>query len=137
MTNVTLIYMAYLQKLGARISNVIDSSKVNPKNLKAHLKYVITFAVQYHDALVKVVVLHGGGGVQDGQGALRLGLEGVVGAPVVQVVAQTGDQQPQDLQVGHEALHLARLEHREHSLCDVEGVSPVVVLHRSVILLDA
>jgi len=27
------------------------------------------------------------------------------------------------------------VEHREHGLCDVEGVSPVVVCHRAIVLL--
>ena len=40
--------------------------------------------------MVEVVVLHGGGGVELGQVGARLDLEGVVGAPVVQVVAEAG-----------------------------------------------
>ena len=45
-----------------------------------------------------MVVLHGGGGVEDGERRVHLGLEGVVGAAVVQVVAQARHQQPEDLE---------------------------------------
>ena len=41
------------------------------------------------------------------------------------------------LQVVHEAVHLSGLEHGEHGLADVERVPPVVVLHRTVVLLHA
>ena len=65
-----------------------------------------------------------------------LGLVRVVGAPVVQVVTETGNQQTEHLQVVSEPVHLAGLEHGEHGLADVEGVAPVVVLDRAVVLLD-
>jgi len=39
-------------------------------------------------------------------------------------------------QVGHEAFHLAGLQHGEHGLSHVEGVPPVVVLDWPVVLLD-
>ena len=63
-----------------------------------YLENVISSRVEYHDALVEVVVLHGGGWVEDGQGRHHFGLEGVVGAPVVKVVAQAGHQQSENLQ---------------------------------------
>ena len=34
---------------------------------KQYLKYVVRFAVEYHDALVEMVVLHGAGRVQNGE----------------------------------------------------------------------
>jgi hypothetical protein len=52
-----------------------------------YLEYVVAFAVEDHDALVKVVVLHGARRVQNRQRAFCLGLEGIIGAPVIQVVA--------------------------------------------------
>ena len=36
-------------------------------NLKQYLEYVVPFAVEYHDALVEMVVLHGAGRVQNGE----------------------------------------------------------------------
>ena len=62
------------------------------------LEDVVALRAEDHDALVEVVVLHGGGGVEDGERRVHLGLEGVVGAAVVQVVAQARHQQPEDLQ---------------------------------------
>ena len=59
---------------------------------------VVSLAGEDHDALVEVVVLHGGGGVEDGERRVHLGLEGVVGAAVVQVVAQARHQQPEYLE---------------------------------------
>ena len=43
------------------------------------------------------MVLHGGGGVELGQAGAGLDLVGVVGAAVVQIVAQAGDHQGQAL----------------------------------------
>ena len=40
------------------------------------------------------------------------------------------------IKVGHELFHFAGLQKGEHSLCHVECVPPIVVLDRSVILLD-
>ena len=62
------------------------------------LEDVVALRAEDHDALVKVVVLHGGGGVEDGERRVHLGLEGVVGAAVVQVVAQARHQKAEDLQ---------------------------------------
>ena len=56
---------------------------------------LVALGVEYHEALVEVVVLHRGGGVESRQRRAGLDLEGVVGAAVVQVVAQAGHQQPQ------------------------------------------
>ena len=67
------------------------------KNCPPHLENVVPFGAENHDALVKVVVLHGRGGVEDGQGRVHLGLEGVVGASVVQIVAKTCDQKAKNL----------------------------------------
>ena len=55
---------------------------------------------------------------------------------MVQIVAEAGHKEPIHLEVVHEPVHLPGLEHREHRLADVQGVSPVVVLDRPVILLD-
>ena len=65
---------------------------------RSSLKDVVALRAEDHDALVEVVVLHGGGGVEDGERRVHLGLEGVVGATVVQVVAQARHQQPEDLE---------------------------------------
>jgi hypothetical protein len=63
-----------------------------------YLEYVISLAVQYHHTLVEVVMFHCAGGVQYGERRLRLGLKGVVGTPVIQVVTQTCHKQTKDLQ---------------------------------------
>lgn len=83
------------------------------------------------------MVLHGAGGVQDGQRAVGFRLECIVGAPVVQIVTQTRHQQAQNLQIRHEALHLARLHHGEHRLGHVQSVAPVVVLNGTVVFPHA
>ena len=54
---------------------------------------LVALGVEYHEALVEVVVLHRGGGVEARQRRARLDLEGVVGAAVVQVVAEARDHQ--------------------------------------------
>ena len=41
------------------------------------------------------------------------------------------------LEIVHEAIHLAGLEDGEHGLAHIESVSPVVVLHRTVVFLHA
>ena len=64
-----------------------------------YLENVVALGAEYHDALVEMVVLHGGGGVQDGQGRVHLGLESVVGAAVVQIVAQAGDKEAENLRI--------------------------------------
>ena len=63
-------------------------------------------------------------------------LVGVIGAPVVQVMTETGNQQTEHLQVVSEPVHLAGLQHREHGLADIESVPPVVVFHWTIVLLD-
>jgi hypothetical protein len=70
-------------------------------NPKQYLEYVVPFAVENHDALVKMVVLHGTGLVQNGERGLCLCLKGVVGPSVIQIVAETGHKQPQDLNSPH------------------------------------
>ena len=62
-----------------------------------NLKDIVSFRVEDHDALVEVVVLHGGGGVEDGQRRLHLRLERVVRTAVVQVVTQARHQQSEYL----------------------------------------
>ena len=56
---------------------------------------------------------------------------------MVQVVTEAGHKEPKHLEVVHEPVHLPGLEHGEHGLADVQGVSPVVILDGPVILLDA
>lgn len=102
-----------------------------------YLEYIIAVCIENHDALIEMVVFHGTGRVQYGQRRLGLGLEGVVGTPVVQIVTETRHQQSQHLQVAHEPLHLARFEHGEHRLGHVQGVPPIVVLHRAVVFFHA
>ena len=81
------------------------------------LKDVVALRAEDHDALVEVVVLHGGGGVEDGERRVHLGLEGVVGAAVVQVVAQARHQQAEDLEGRCDVLTLNTLQ-------KAEGVPP-------------
>ena len=65
--------------------------------LLTHLENVVSLTAQDHDALVEVVVLHGGRRVENGQGRVHLGLESVVRAPMVEVVGQAGHKETQDL----------------------------------------
>ena len=51
-------------------------------------------------------------------------------------MTETRHQQTEHLQVVSEPVHLARLQHGEHGLADVEGVPPVVVLDWAIVLLD-
>ena len=112
---------------------VLDDSHHPPVVLHRQiLKDVVAVRVQDHHALVEVVVLHRARRVEDGEGRFGFCLEGVVRAAVVEVVAETGDQEAHYLDVRHELLHLAGFQHREHRLADVERVTPVVVLYRSV-----
>ena len=57
-----------------------------------YLENVVSFAVEDHDALVKMMVLHGAGSVKDGKRRFRFCLEGIVRPSVVQIVAETGDK---------------------------------------------
>ena len=50
-------------------------------------------------------------------------------------MAETSNQQTEDLQVVSEPVHLACLEHREHGLADVESVAPVVIFDWTIVLL--
>lgn len=47
---------------------------------------------------------------------------------MVQVVAQTGDQESKNFKVGHELFHLAGFKHGEHGLGNVQCVSPIMIL---------
>lgn len=58
---------------------------------------LVPLGVEYHEALVKVVVLHRRGGVEPRQRRAGLYLEGVVGAAVVQIVAEASDHQRETL----------------------------------------
>ena len=51
---------------------------------------MVALRVEDHEALIEVVVLHRGRRVQLGQVGAGFDLEGVVGAAVIQVVAETG-----------------------------------------------
>ena len=122
----------------------------------AHLGHIrqdlIAVAVEQHDALVEVVVLHGGGGVQPGQTVAGLDLVAVVGSPVVEVMTEAGDHHGQTLnlskllppgRVGDDGEHQlkSRLVRKDHwdvgsHLADVEGVSPVVVGDTPVVAAD-
>lgn len=84
--------------------------------LCAYLKYIISLRIENHYALIEVMVLHRASGVQNGQRGLRFGLECIVGATMIQVMAQTGHQQTQNLQICHKALHLSSFKHGEHRL---------------------
>lgn len=83
------------------------------------------------------MVLHRAGRVQNRQRTVRLRLERIVRAAMVQIVAQARHQQTEYLQISDEPLHFARLHHGEHRLGDVQRVPPVVVLERPVVLANA
>ncbi len=102
-----------------------------------YLKDIVPLRAQDHDTLVEMMVLHCGGRVEDGQGRLDLGLESVIGSSVIQIVTKTSHQEAKDLEIHHEPVHLASLEHGEHGLADVERVPPIVIAHGAVVLLDA
>lgn len=108
-----------------------------PTTKPTYLENIIAVRVEDHDALVEVVMFHRAGGVQNREWRFRLRLKRIVRPSVVQVVAKTRHQQPQNLEVAHEPLHFPRFEHREHGLGHVESVSPVVVFDRTVVLPHA
>lgn len=83
-----------------------------------------------------MMVLHRAGAVENGQRAVGFRLERVVRSSMVQVVAETGDEQTKDFEVVHKPLHFAGLHHGEHCLGHVESVAPVVILHGPIVLLD-
>ena len=68
-------------------------------------------------------------------GSTNLCLVWVIGASVIQIMTKTSYKKTKDLEVLHEPVHLASLEHGEHCLTHVERVPPVVILDRSVVLL--
>ena len=78
-------------------SKYVRFHSIDPGIWTTNLKDVVALGVEDHDTLVEVVVLHRRRGVEDGQRGLDLRLEGVVGAAVVQVVAEASHQQPEDL----------------------------------------
>lgn len=101
-----------------------------------YLENIIAVCVEYHDALVEMMVFHGARGVEDCKGRLGLRLEGVVRSSMIQIVAKTSDQKTQHFQIAHEPLHFPRLEHGEHRLSHIQSVSPIVVLYWTIILLN-
>lgn len=84
-----------------------------------------------------MVMLHRAGRVQDGQRTVGFRLKCVVRAPVVEIVAEAGDEQAENFQIRHEAFHLAGFHHRKHGLGHVQCVAPVVILHWTVVLPHA
>lgn len=56
---------------------------------RTHLKYIVSFWIQYHDALIEMMVFHRAGRVQNGQRAGRFRLKRIIGAAMVQIVTQT------------------------------------------------
>lgn len=65
------------------------------------------------------MMFHRAGRVKDRQWRFGFRLERVVSAAVVQIVTKTGNQKPENLQIGHELFHLAGLQHRKHRLRDI------------------
>lgn len=61
-------------------------------------------------------------------------MEGVVGAPVVDVVAEGGDEEGEPLEGREPVLELLGAQEEEAEVGDAEGVRPVVVRHVSVAL---
>ncbi|CAH1973372.1 unnamed protein product [Acanthoscelides obtectus] len=57
--------------------------------------------IKYHDALVKVMMFHGTGGVKYCKWGVGLCLESIVGTSMVQVMAEASYQEPEDFQVAH------------------------------------
>lgn len=102
-----------------------------------HLEYVIALGVQYHNALIEVVMLHCAGRVQNGQRTGGFRLKRIVGAAMIEIVAETCHKQAKYFQVSHKSLHFAGFHHGEHRLGDIQGVSPIVVFHWTVIFLHA
>lgn len=83
------------------------------------------------------MVFHRTGAVENGQWTVGFRLKGIVRATMVQVMAETGDEQTEDFQVVHKPFHLPRFHHCKHCLGHVESMAPVVILHRPIVLLDA
>lgn len=107
------------------------------KEKPTYLEYIIAVGIQNHDALIEMVMLHSAGGIQYRQWRLSFGLESVIRSPVIQIVTKTGDQETQYLEIRHEPFHFSSFEHCKHGLGYIQGMSPVMVLYWSVILLHA
>ena len=98
------------------------------------------------DCHVEVVVLHGGGGVDGGQGGPNVDHELVVEAPVVQVMAEGPDEHGEGLHHISTVHPLPQthlqwsedvwvgLQHGVGAVGHVEAVTPVVVGHVTVVL---
>lgn len=69
----------------------------NVKLYDYHLEYVVALGIEYHNTLIEMMMLHGAGGVEYSQWGLSFGLECIVGAAMIQIVAQAGHQQAQYL----------------------------------------
>jgi len=65
------------------------------------LKNIIAVRIQYHNALIEMMVLHGARRVQNCQRRFRLSLKSVISASVIQIVAKTSYEKPQHLQIVH------------------------------------
>lgn len=64
---------------------------------RQRLEYVVAIAVQYHHALVEVMMFHRAGRVQNGQRRFGFRLKSVIRAPMVEIVTQTRHEQSQNL----------------------------------------
>ncbi len=91
------------------------------KNSLGHLGEIaedlVALGVEDHKALIKVVVLHGGGGVQGGQAVARLDLQGRVHCKKCYSFSriQQGCQKPNSPWIGIIKLFLSR----ESLVCDI------------------
>ena len=90
-------------------------------------------AGEEHEALVEVVVLHGGGGVESGQVVAALDLEAVVGSSVVKIMTETSYHQRQTLQLPQLLPPGGVGDDGEHELTHIESVSPIMIGNTSVV----
>lgn len=73
-----------------------------PNNIKpTYLKNIIAVCIQYHNALIEMMVFHSAGRVQNCQRRLCLSLKSVISTSVIQIVAKTSHEKPQHLQIVH------------------------------------
>lgn len=124
--------------------------------IELYLKNIITLTIEYHNTLIEVMMLHGRSRIQNSQRTFSFRLKSIIRPPVVQIMAQTGHQQPQYLKFRHKPeittpsivtfldnvsniivpIHLSGFQHGEHSLSYIQGVSPIVIFHRSIVLFN-
>lgn len=103
----------------------------------SHLKYIIPFRAQYHDALIEMMMFHGAGRVQNGQWASCFCLKWIVCTTMVKIMTQTCYKQSKYFQLSHKSLHFSGFHHCKHGLGDIECMSPIMVFNRTVIFLNA